>query len=527
MLRLLVVIGVVSLFGPLRIISTSDADSIDVGGIPSFITEIESGQVLVGHPGGLTEVAWNHKGQLAMAGEIVLPSGTVPSAAIEYDDGEMAVADSAANEVLIVVPGENGASEIKQRAQVGDEPSAIESLYLNSDSSLDLAVANRGSNFPSVLIGRPDGTLAPERRVSVGEGPAALGFTDVPGRYESHDAIVVANSGSNTVSILDSDGHGRLIRRPPVPVGAGPVALLVTYAFVGRDLATRIVTANATDGTLSSFDLDDAAPQAIRRPHTIGLPGGLAARPVALADGTLSHDDDDDVAVADAATGAITVLENRSRGLVVTEVRRVGGQPMGVVIADVAGDLLPDIVFADAAAGTVAVSVTAGDALLADADAPAFVAARADRIVWSHTGPAGFGLAQRRGGVVEELPVPASRSGDARSRIASADARRAGAASGCHGTGPRRDESRPTRASATFAATAPRGPEAESETASPSRPRTNSAAVRARSSWRRPCHARTASPAQDSAHSTTGGRSTGPRNTRSITMRMSTSFAYE
>jgi VCBS repeat-containing protein len=87
---------------------------------------------------------------------------------------------------------------------------------VNKDGYLDLLVANSGSNTVSVLTGNSNGTFNAQVTYTVGTSPWSLTTGDVNG--DNKLDLLVANSGSNTVSILLNDSGTRVFTEGSAPV---------------------------------------------------------------------------------------------------------------------------------------------------------------------------------------------------------------------------------------------------------------------------------------------------------------------
>ena len=70
----------------------------------------------------------------------------------------------------------------------------------DGNGTLDLAVANRGSDDVSVLLGFGDGTFAAEQRFAAGNGPRSVAVGDFDGNGTLD--LAVANLFSDDVSVL-------------------------------------------------------------------------------------------------------------------------------------------------------------------------------------------------------------------------------------------------------------------------------------------------------------------------------------
>jgi VCBS repeat protein len=110
---------------------------------------------------------------------------------------------------------------------VGHEPFSTAIADLNGDRRPDLVVANSRSNTVSVLLGNGDGTFRARTDFGAGRGSlsVAIGDFNADGRPD----LALANSGSNTVSVLLNRGstldHIR-VRRAVVsaPAASGHLA---------------------------------------------------------------------------------------------------------------------------------------------------------------------------------------------------------------------------------------------------------------------------------------------------------------
>ena len=144
----------------------------------------------------------------------------VPGAPVLADlngDGipDLIVANTGGNNVL-VYPGLPGggfgpALNDGNGFPTGTNPVAV--IVANLNGRPDLIVANEGSNDVSILLNEPDGnsfTFVPGPRLSVGQGPVGLLYGDFYGN--GTDDLVVSDSGSNNLMVLPSLGQ-RILQR--------------------------------------------------------------------------------------------------------------------------------------------------------------------------------------------------------------------------------------------------------------------------------------------------------------------------
>jgi FG-GAP-like repeat len=98
---------------------------------------------------------------------------------------------------------------------VGAGPNSIDVGDFNRDGTIDLAVVNQTDNTVSILLGKPDGTFAPQVTYATGLGPLAIATADFNGDGNLDLAVTNADCVENkagitcdvrTVSILLGNG---------------------------------------------------------------------------------------------------------------------------------------------------------------------------------------------------------------------------------------------------------------------------------------------------------------------------------
>ncbi|WP_420382179.1 Ig-like domain-containing protein [Novosphingobium sp.] len=175
----------------------------------------------------------------------------------------------------------------------------------NGDGKLDVVTAGIGNGDVAVLPGNGDGTFAQPIYSATGNPAYALAVGDIDG--DGKLDVVTANNYTNTVSVLLGRGDGTFTVAPTLTCGNGPIS--VALADLNGDGHLDIVTANSGDSTLSVF---------------LGKGDGTFAAPVSIA------------------TAA-------------------GGDPQNVVLGDINGDGIPDIMVADESPGAIDVLLGNGD----------------------------------------------------------------------------------------------------------------------------------------------------------------------
>jgi FG-GAP-like repeat len=88
----------------------------------------------------------------------------------------------------------------------GALPVAVAVGDFNADHLTDLAVVNAVDNTVSILLGKPDGTFAPQVTYATGRGPGFVAVGDL--NRDGHLDLAITNQTDNTVSILLGKGDG-------------------------------------------------------------------------------------------------------------------------------------------------------------------------------------------------------------------------------------------------------------------------------------------------------------------------------
>lgn len=119
---------------------------------------------------------------------------------------------------------------------------------ITGDGRQDLLIAHAATNRLTPLHGRGDGSFVVSSQITdgIGVSPRDIQLTDLnrDGRLE----FIVANAGSNTVSVGRGDGRGNFTVRQSA-VGQKPVAVVI--ADENRDGILDVLTANETSDNVT------------------------------------------------------------------------------------------------------------------------------------------------------------------------------------------------------------------------------------------------------------------------------------
>jgi parallel beta-helix repeat protein len=206
-------------------------------------------RVIVDYGGGSSAVLGDRSSGL-------LSPGAVKLADLNGDGiPDLIVANSGSNNVLIYPGLGNGqfgsASNGGHGFFTGTNPSGLDVADLNDDGILDLVVANAGSNDVSVLLGQGTGaawTMFAGPRIKTDSGPVAVAVGSLLGTGGLD--LAVANQQANNVQVFPGVGNGFFNDTAPVTYGVGqaPSGLFLGN-FTGS--GTSIATLNAGSNTIS------------------------------------------------------------------------------------------------------------------------------------------------------------------------------------------------------------------------------------------------------------------------------------
>ncbi len=197
---------------------------------------------------------------------------------------------------------------------------ALDVVDLDRDGRLDVVVADSLNHTLNRLRGQPDGGFSAPSTLSVGENPTAIAIGSLDDNLIPD--IAVANAGSDSITIFRQDSAGSEVRNTYF---VGQVPNDVAMADLNGDGRNDVVTANRASGTVTVL-LNTGTGQLGSSAH---FTAGSGANAVAAAD--FNRDDRTDLAVANRFAGTVVILRNNGMGGF-TNVQRlfVPGQPYTV-----------------------------------------------------------------------------------------------------------------------------------------------------------------------------------------------------
>lgn len=223
---------------------------------------------------------------------------------------------------------------------------AIAAADLNHDGNRDLAVASFDLGV-FTLIGNGTGSFTRSNPIPAGSGARSIAVSDF--NNDSHPDLVVANDGSDNVSILLGTGTGSFQPAMNFPAGTDPFD--VTVGEFNGDGAKDLAVANSSVGSISI--LMGTGTGSFGAPSTISV-GGMP-RCIAVAD--LDADGNQDLAVA---SGSVWVLRGTGTGTFATPNRIADSGALYVATEDLNDDGVADLIAANGVSETVTVFLGSG-----------------------------------------------------------------------------------------------------------------------------------------------------------------------
>jgi hypothetical protein len=291
---------------------------------------------------------------------------------------DLAVVNQADSSISILFNNDNGnfTAPAGSPIKLGSNeqlPSAIAAkIFRQTDPThlvqpADLVIANSGSNTVSVLLGSEnfDGTYteAVGSPFAVGIKPSGVVIADFNG--DGFLDFAVVNQGDNSISVFRGDGLGGFtpFAKSPFPLPTtekGPIAVLP--GIFDKSGKPEIAVLNAATQNIGIFQASGISTGADAFDGTFaelsGSPVATGTDPVAFASGDLNADGIDDFAVVNQSQNQVSVLLNDTTGVFTAAAGSplaTAATPAGVAIADFTNDGIGDIAVTNNGASTLGV----------------------------------------------------------------------------------------------------------------------------------------------------------------------------
>jgi hypothetical protein len=287
-------------------------------GVPNGVLDINDGPIVFGPLNGTPVIGnWDPR----TPGDEI---GVVDSARrwlvdangnLEQDPTEVAVSFGQVGDVPVpgewaptgavtLINGGTGTFAIGTTSRAGSQPAAVAIGNFDGVNGADVVIANSGSDDVSVLLNDGTGEFGAPASFRVGSSPSAVAVADLNGDGDAD--LVVTNAGSNNVSVLLGDGAGGFGAAANFAVGQRPSG--VAIADINGDTLQDIVVANSGANSVSVLLGNGAG--GFGPATNIAVASSPSAVAVADLDGTAGID----IVVTNGGSGNVSVLLSNGAG---------------------------------------------------------------------------------------------------------------------------------------------------------------------------------------------------------------------
>ncbi|MGI8553254.1 MAG: FG-GAP-like repeat-containing protein [Dehalococcoidia bacterium] len=238
----------------------------------------------------------------------------------------------------------------------GTNPVSIATADFDNNGKPDLVVANAGSNNISILLGNGDGTFQTPANFPAGTAPSFVAVAKLRGDSSPFDVVTV-NTGSNTVTVLLGNGDGSFQPFKSYAAGTSPRAVAIGRfrtipsscqgaSLCPLDIAVTNDPRFTSAGSLSL--LQGNGDGTFKAPNSIAT-GVNLPEPLVAAD--LNGDGKLDLIDGEAAS-LVVRLGNGDGTFQSPVVVDGNAHPQSIVVTDLNADTKPDVVIINDATST-------------------------------------------------------------------------------------------------------------------------------------------------------------------------------
>jgi len=229
----------------------------------------------------------------------------------------------------------------------------------NGDGKPDLAIVNAGSNTVTILRNTGESgsiTFAEKIDSSTGKQPVNICSGDIDG--DSKPDIIIANTGSNNISVLRNTSSGNKISfefRKEFIVGTNPRGIFIMD--LDQDGKPDIAIANYGSAMVSVLKNTSSGVGVISFADKVDYNSGV--KPSFIAAGDLNGDGQPDIVSTNYSSNTVTVFRNDNLKGVISFSGRIdlatGVQPGCVALGDLDGDGRAELSVTNNSSGSISI----------------------------------------------------------------------------------------------------------------------------------------------------------------------------
>lgn len=247
---------------------------------------------------------------------------------------DIATANQETNNVSILLSDDlaHFQQAAKSPIKVGALPRSLTIGDFNSDKKLDLAVSNSGSNTISILLGEGNGQfVASEVPIKTDSRPLCVITTDFDNNATADLAVV--NNGADSVSVLLGDGKGAFVEAAGSPLKVGKTPFYLTTNDLNADGVADMLVANSGSNSVSVLMGQGGGSFSDKT----DFPTEVSPRCISIAD--FNGDGKSDLVVANTGANSVSFLPGLGNGKFADRTDfAVGPTPRSVVTSDFNND---------------------------------------------------------------------------------------------------------------------------------------------------------------------------------------------
>ncbi|CAF4047001.1 unnamed protein product [Rotaria sp. Silwood2] len=258
---------------------------------------------------------------------------------------DIVVANYATNNIGLFLGYGNGSFRIQiiLTTNANSHPYFIAVADFNNDSRLDIIVANKGSDSVSILSGHGNGSFSVPTSYYIGNNasPQSVAIGDY--NKDNQLDVIVANYGTSELVLLLANGDGTF---------RNPTIFFTQYAFYpysvagadfNKDSRTDIAVVNHETSML--FTILSSDYHSLSNATKYSIENGSQPMSIVIAD--FNNDKTLDIAVANQGDSTVNILLGYSDGTFSSKTAYstgVGSQPSSITVGDINNDKLMDII---------------------------------------------------------------------------------------------------------------------------------------------------------------------------------------